>query len=103
MHGTGPKGILVVGIGPGLTALDVPGALTAPLLEIFSGAAKIADNDGWGPALAAVFSNVGAFPLPARSTDAALVLTLAPGAYTVRLTAADARPGDGLIEVYELP
>jgi len=52
---------------------------------------------------AAVFSNVGAFPLPARSADATFVLALAPGGYTVRLTAADARAGDGLIEVYELP
>ncbi len=50
-----------------------------------------------------MFSCVGAFALPARSADAALALTLAPGAYTVQLSAADARTGEGLFEIYELP
>lgn len=39
----------------------------------------------------------------APQPDAALALTLAPGAYTVQLSSTDARPGEGLIEVYELP
>lgn len=39
----------------------------------------------------------------APQPDAALALTLAHGAYTVQLSSTDARPGDGLIEVYELP
>jgi len=101
--GTGPKGVLIRGIGPALAAFGVSVTLATPRLEVFSGPIKIADNDGWGPALAPVFASVGAFALPARSPDAALALTLAPGAYTVQLSADDARPGEGLIEVYELP
>jgi hypothetical protein len=103
LQGAGAKGVLVRGIGPGLTALGVPGALAAARLEIFSGAVKIADNDGWGPALAPTFASVGAFALAPRSADAALALALAPGAYTIQLSAADRRVGDGLIEIYELP
>lgn len=103
VSGSGPKGVLIRGLGPALTALGVSGALPSARLEVFSEANKIADNDGWGPALAPVFSSVGAFALPPRSADAALVLTLAPGAYTAQLSPADGRTGEGLIEIYELP
>lgn len=103
VQGEGAKGVLIRGIGPALTALGVTGALPAPRLEVFSGTEKIADNDGWGPGLTPVFTSVGAFPLPARSADAALALTLAPGVYTAQLSAADGRPGEGLIEIYEVP
>jgi hypothetical protein len=51
--------------------------------------------------LRALFAAVGAFDLPKGSHDAAVVLTLAPGAYTAVVTAADARKGgEVLIEVY---
>ncbi len=103
IQGVGEKGILVRGVGPGLTPLGVTGAIPASRLEVFSDISKMAENDGWAPALAPVFASVGAFSLPVRSSDAALVLTLVPGAYTVQLTAADGRDGEGLIEIYELP
>jgi len=101
--GTGPKGVLIRGLGPALVPFGVADALTAARLDVFSGPARLTDAEGWDPALAPVFASVGAFALAPRSADTALVLSLAPGAYTVKLSAADARPGDGLIEVYELP
>jgi hypothetical protein len=40
--------------------------------------------------------------LPAGSKDAALLLELPMGAYTVQLSGADGGSGVGLIEIYEL-
>jgi hypothetical protein len=49
------------------------------------------------------FDRAGAFRLiDEGSLDAALLLTLAPGAYTVQVTSGDGVPGATLLEVYEL-
>lgn len=51
-----------------------------------------------------VFDYVGAFPLSENSKDAAAIVRLAPGAYTiVAEPAAGASGGEALIEVYFLP
>jgi hypothetical protein len=71
-----------------------------PALTVFRGATQIAANTGWGGAagLAAVFTKVGAFALPAASRDSAVVLTLEPGSYTAHARADTA--GEVLLEVY---
>jgi hypothetical protein len=94
--------VLVRGIGPALRTVGVLDSVAAARLEVFSGGTKIAETDGWGPALAPLFGSVGAFALPPASADAALVLRLAPGAYTARLSAVSGA-GEALIEIYELP
>jgi len=100
----GPKPLLIRAVGPGLAALGVPGTLADPKLEIFDGnGAKVVENDSWNASLAAVFSSVGAFALPAGSRDAALVVSLAPGSYTAQLSGVGGLTGDAIIEVYELP
>jgi hypothetical protein len=43
---------------------------------------------------------VGAFALPNPSKDSALLLTLAPGAYTVQVTSAGGNAGIALFEAY---
>jgi hypothetical protein len=53
--------------------------------------------------LAAIFAQTGAFPLPAGSKDAALVVTLSPGAYTAQVSGAAGTTGTALVEVYEVP
>jgi hypothetical protein len=45
----------------------------------------------------------GAFPLASGSKDAAVVLTLAPGAYTAFVSGANRMTGVALIEIYEVP
>jgi hypothetical protein len=64
----------------------------------------LAGNDGWaGSAEAATAAlRAGAFALPPTSRDAALVVSLAPGSYTVQLTGAGNSSGTGLIEIYAL-
>jgi hypothetical protein len=47
-------------------------------------------------------TTVGAFNLPASSLDAAMVITLPPGAYTAQVQGADGGTGIALVEVYEV-
>jgi hypothetical protein len=77
-----------------------------PELTVFSGQTPVAANAGWGgdPQISAAGNAVFAFPLtnPA-SRDSAVLLTLAPGAYTVQVGSASGTAGIALIEVYEVP
>jgi len=108
--GNAPKKMLVRAIGPSLTAFGVAGALADPRLRVFTGAALIAENDNWSIVPADTAATVqaardtGAFALANGSKDAALILTLAPGAYTAQVSGADGTgTGVALIEVYEVP
>jgi uncharacterized repeat protein (TIGR03803 family) len=104
VDGTGTKNVLVRGIGPSLTQFGVSGVLADPKVGVYdSTGTKINENDNWAASLSTTFSSVGAFPLTAGSKDAALTVTLQPGAYTVQLSGADGGSGTGLIEIYELP
>jgi hypothetical protein len=53
--------------------------------------------------LLAAFASVGLAPMEANSKDAALVVDLPPGGYSVWLTGVNNTTGIGLIEIYELP
>lgn len=55
------------------------------------------------PVITSAAATSGAFALPAGTKDAAVVLTLAPGAYTALVSGADGSTGVALVEVYELP
>ena len=108
--GNAPKKVLVRAVGPSLTAFGVAGALADPRLRIFNGAALVAENDNWSAvstettATAQAARDTGAFALANGSKDAALILTLAPGAYTAQVSGADGTStGVALIEVYEVP
>jgi sugar lactone lactonase YvrE len=103
--GSGPnKSVLIRGIGPALAQFGVAGVLANPKIQIFRGAALVAENDNWGggDGLVSAFDQTGAFALPAGSTDAALLATLLPGAYTVQLSGVGGTSGVGLVEVYEI-
>ena len=100
--GGGTINVLVRGIGPALVPFGVAGALADPRLDFYSGSTIAATNDNWsdGPAaaIAAAAARAGAFPLPAGSRDAALLLT-ARGGQTVRVTGAN--DGIALVELYD--
>lgn len=102
--GVGTKRVLIRAVGPTLTALGVPAALADPQLELTDATGRLAANDNWDSALAPVFAQVGAFPLPAGSKDSALVATLtANRSYTVQVSGVASSVGEALVEVYELP
>ena len=108
VQGTVPKRLLIRAVGPTLAAFGVEGALARPLLTLFSGSTEIARNVGWSTSpdatqIATSAAQVGAFALPVGSADSALIINLAPGAYTSQVSAASGAPGVALVEIYELP
>lgn len=105
--GSSSRTVLVRAIGPtlGNAPFGVPDVISNPRLNLFSGPTQIGANDDWGgtAVLVTAFSQVGAFPLPASSRDAALVASLQPGSYTVQVGGVGGTTGVALIEVYEVP
>lgn len=101
--GPNPKTILIRGIGPSLAPFGIVGALADPKLAIYRGQTLVETNDNWPATLAPVFSQIGAFALPANSRDAAIVAVLAPGAYSAQLSPTANESGVALIEIYEIP
>lgn len=104
--GTEPRRILLRAIGPGLAPFGVARALADPVLALYRGQTLLAANDDWeisrsATAVAATAQRLKAFALPAASLDAALLLTLTPGAYTVNVSSADGSPGVALVEIYD--
>ncbi|MBP7142738.1 MAG: hypothetical protein KBA71_12580 [Opitutaceae bacterium] len=110
VSGNSPKRVLIRGIGPTLSDYGVQGFLADTQLKVFTGETLLGENDNWSSdsALALVNSQAasatGAFALPLGSKDSAIVLTLAPGAYTAHVSSAVADvKGVALIETYEVP
>lgn len=109
----GPKTFLMRAIGPTLIEHGVSGVLADPQLHVYrrdsTGAEQlILANDNWGEngdaaEIAAAAAQVYAFPLPAGSADAAFVVTLAPGTYTLHASGVGRTTGIGLVELYAMP
>jgi len=96
--------VLVRGIGPTLAKFAVTGALADPTLRIYDSAGGlIATNLDWsGEEIAAAAAATGAFALDAGTKDAAVVLTLSPGLYTLVVSTTGAA-GEALADIYALP
>jgi hypothetical protein len=102
ISGTGPKSVLVRGIGPALVPLGVNNAVLDPKIDVVTATGvPVASNDDWPASLSQTFQQAGAFPLPAGSKDAALVVTLPPGSYSAVVSGN--ATGTALAEVYLLP
>jgi hypothetical protein len=110
-----PKTLLVRVVGPTLATFGVAGTMGNPKLELYrlnpaTGRNDlVATQDNWGSATDAAYTaqvagQVGAFALPAGSLDAALVVTVAPGSYTVVGSSSDGiATGVVLVEIYVVP
>jgi expansin (peptidoglycan-binding protein) len=109
IQGPAYKRVLIRGIGPTLKVFGVAAALADPLLTIVnSSEAIVATNDTWSAgtataALVAATASVGAFALVPGTEDAAILITLPPGAYTVKIEGKNGATGVALLEIYEVP
>ncbi|MEO5959014.1 MAG: M12 family metallo-peptidase, partial [Opitutaceae bacterium] len=106
IEGSQPKKILVRAAGPSLANFGVGNALANPALQLFSSGALMGENDDWSaqPAateVALAAAQVGAFAFASGSADAALLVTLEPGAYSAVVRGAGGATGGGMVEVYE--
>ncbi len=102
INGSQSQTVMIRAVGPGLTQLGVANAVADPVLELYSGANKIGENDDWsGTQAVQLAAQVGAFALPAGSRDAVLLATLPPGAYTMQVRGKTGG-GEVIVEVYEI-
>lgn len=105
--GTAPKQVLLRVAGPALGSFGVTTALSGTKVSVYSGSKEIASNQGGASAssadIAQAVAKLGTFPFPANSLNSALLLSLAPGAYTAVVSSTDSNRGIALLEVYELP
>jgi len=106
LEGALSRSLLVRGLGPALRPFGLLDGVPDPQLRVFDRHAQtIAFDDNWASAsgLALVFARVGAFALAPASADAALLLALDSGSYTVQVTDPDLRSGTSLLELYVAP
>jgi hypothetical protein len=102
--------LLIRAVGPrlGQAPFNVPGVLADPVLTVFRGDTPILSNDDWsaGPGTTTTANTataVQAFALNNGSADAAFVVTLPPGGYTVQITGKNGATGNALAEIYLVP
>ncbi|MEO6244957.1 MAG: hypothetical protein ABIQ12_05945 [Opitutaceae bacterium] len=107
------KKLILRAVGPALSAFGVTNPLRAPVLRIFDGNGKLY-TAGYvylgvigGPTyesdLADSLARAGAFPLPAGSRDAVVMMPFVGGSYTAQVTSGDGTTGTVLLEIYEVP
>jgi hypothetical protein len=108
IEGSGTEQLLIRADGPALTQYGVSGVLEQPTLSVFDSAGTmIASNTAWGTGpdasqIPGISASVGAFALTEGSADCALLVTLAPGSYTIQIAGVDSSTGVALAEVYEI-
>jgi hypothetical protein len=106
LAGNSPARVLIRGSGPALAAFGIATTVSDPVLTLNrpSYPSLLATNAGWAndPEVSAASQASGAFAYHAGSRDAAMVVRLDPGAYTVQLSSASGTSGESLVEVYML-
>ncbi len=110
INGTASRRMLLRGVGPTLTrfGLGQNAVLADPLLTLKDAAGvTLRTNDDWSTGgdaavIAAAAVSGGAFALANGSKDAAMIIMLPPGAYTVQLSGVGNTTGIGIVEVYDI-
>lgn len=99
--GTGPKNVIVRGIGPSLSGAGISDALMDPVLALHdSSGAALSTNDNWRDTQESEIEATGL--APSDDSESAIVMSLDPGAYTAILAGVNQTTGIGLVEVYDL-
>jgi len=96
--------VLVRALGPTLSDFGVPGALGNPTLDLVNASGTvIRSNDNWKDDSLQRAAIEAAGLAPSHDGEAALVETVAPGAYTAIVRGSNRTTGVGLVEVYHIP
>jgi hypothetical protein len=106
ISGATSKSVLIRVSGPTLASYGVVGTMPDPQLTVYTGSTIIATNSSWlgDASITAANTATGAFQfMNTSSKDSAVVMTLAPGSYTVQANSVSGSTGVTMIEVYEVP
>jgi hypothetical protein len=104
---TSSTSLVIRAVGPTLRVFGESAATEDPVLTLYSTSSStpLRQVDNWDHAeVAQVATASGALALPACSRDAAMLVHLIPGGYTVQVThnVADNRGGQILLEMYRV-
>jgi len=103
IRGTAPRAVLVRALGPSLNVngVPLPGLLQDPMVQLFDAQQQsLAQNDNWQSDQK--FAIVATGLAPTDPQEAAILVDLAPGAYTAVVSGAGNTIGNALVEVYSL-
>jgi hypothetical protein len=102
-NGGGEERIVLRGLGPSLTAANVPNVLADPTLELrdASGVLLRANND-WQDDPGKAAELIAAGLAPTHNLESGIVVRLLPGNYTVLLSGLSSTTGNGTVEIYDL-
>ncbi len=107
IQGTSSKKLLIRVAGPELLTRDIPEALLDPQFEIVdSTGASIYANDNWDNTDATLIATTNAVYAPQFKTgskDAAIVVSLAPGNYSIVIRGVNNTKGIALVELFDVP
>lgn len=106
--GAGTMRLLIRAVGPTLAGFGVTGALADPTVTLYRDGRAVWTNDNWSISdqateIANVSAAVGAFALGAASKDAAMIVTVTPGAYSAVVSGVGGTTGTALVELYVVP
>jgi hypothetical protein len=99
--GTVPKQVLMRGLGPSLAGAGIPNPLADPVLELHGPNITTIVCDNWREC-PGTQKGCDTGICPTNDLDAAMLVTLDPGAYTLILRGNGTGTGVGLVEVYDL-
>jgi hypothetical protein len=102
IQGTGPKTVALVARGPSLAAFGIANPLANPVLQLVrsSDQTTIASNDDWRTAANAAQLLASGFA-PGDPLEAAILVTLDPGSYTVIMSGLGGTTGVGIMEIFD--
>ena len=103
IRGTLSRMVLVRALGPSLSVggVPLPGRLDDPMVQLFNGQGQsLAQNDSWQSDQEAAITATGLAPTDPK--EAAILMELAPGAYTAVTSGTGDTTGIALLEVYAL-
>lgn len=97
--------LLLRAAGPSLIPFQVTDAVADPVLTLYQSTTALQSNDDWSSAtnaseIAAAFTSTGAFAFEAGSRDAAMVVSLSEGVYSMVITGKNSTSGTALGEIY---
>jgi hypothetical protein len=102
IQGSGPQTVVIRARGPSLAQFGITNPLANPVLQLFSGQTQIASNDNWQTGASASQISLAGLA-PSDPAEAAIRVTLNPGAYTAIVTGAGGTTGIGIVEVFAVP
>ncbi len=98
-----PRNVVVRALGPSLSAAGVQQAAANPKIELYRGSTRVASNADWqSDARADVLRNSYPALAPTNGREAAMFLTLLPGAYTLHGINETGTEGVVLLEAYDV-